>query len=337
MIPNNINKDIDSDIDTSNNTSDNANNSNKISNNTSDNNSNNASDNTSNSDSTLIPHMPSWISCTAALSAGLFAGGLHGAMLVGWDRISYRVQTLRQLALFDTLRLNMNKTLSKVKARYKWISTPLSKLNPISLHRIPPVPTAALWGTCVMHSLVHGALFGTYVMTKQVLLDRTESLILRPYHDYYRLNHTQYQNQEDAGWNSTNSSGNNNSNNNSSSSASKHLQRFDNTMGIAMVTIAGGVAGAMSEYITIICDSIALDSRTFKFKSKFKFAAASTSQKLTFLNFKVPIRQIFGFSIVLPSALGFLAYEYGKSLMESHDDDKHRSKSSNHIHTLKHL
>lgn len=299
----------------------------------------NTESNSSHSDeNSLMPHMPSWISSSAAITAGVFAGSMHGALLFGWNHSEYLARG-RVIKFADWLK-NSTVTYQGIKAsnvRFKrvcqYLLEPFSGLCR-SIASSAPVckPATAIWGTCVMHSYVHGALFGTYVMTKQVLLNLTELLILNSYRENY---HDVVHPLQDAVADRDLLSGSNSGTGLQAGTIyAQHLHRFENLLGITVVTIAGGFAGAVSEYVTIICDSRGLDSVTMR---NWISEPMSHPNRLIDLNIRVPLRQIFGISIILPSALGFLAYEYGKSLMERHEGDESVGPKHSHLHALKYV
>lgn len=150
----------------------------------------------------------------------------------------------------------------------------------------------ALWGTCVSHGLIHGCLFGSYAVTKQYLMELSHSFL-----DYHLICSV------------INQSVHTFTQSNATISRNKMVQITDG----CIVFMAGGIAGIASEYITIINDRIDLESKSFNWIQN----TTKPNPKLQWKGsiFQMPLRSICGLAVVLPSALGFVAFEYGHLLL----------------------
>ena len=262
-------------------------------------------------------------------------------MFVGWNKSSYMIQSQwKGMASSSGSSSSSSVSGSTSGKNNRWFNisryvlpthTPITL--PVTVAITSQAPVVALWGKCVSHSVIHGVLFGTYVVTKRYFSELSDK-----YLDYSSLSDNNTTTPVNITITRTTTISTNPITNlihsmiiYTNTYINTHYNIIKNGM---IVSIAGGLAGAMSEYVTVVCSSMQLETRTlFPLHSKSNIPISTTPiftpntpntpntnvnkpPKLWKLShFVVPMRKIFGLSVLFPSVLGFLAFEYGHLLL----------------------
>ena len=177
--------------------------------------------------------------------------------------------------------------------RFRGLAVFLKRYGVISIsgRSFTPAPPVHTLGTCVSHVLVHSSLFGSYVATKLLLLGFVDEVLVPAFSRHYDTKHDVTADKSAA---------------DVSLARSQAQLKFEHYCGLVCITAAGGVAGIVSETMSAVTENAELE-------------VAGVRQALSNLratNLLPRIGQVLTFSALLPNILGFLAFEYGKEIIE---------------------
>ena len=193
--------------------------------------------------------------------------------------------------------------------RFRGLAVFLKRYGVISIsgRSFTPAPPVHTLGTCVSHVLVHSSLFGSYVATKLLLLGFVDEVLVPAFSRHYDTKHDVTADKSAA---------------DVSLARSQAQLKFEHYCGLVCITAAGGVAGIVSETMSAVTENAELE-------------VAGVRQALSNLratNLLPRIGQVLTFSALLPNILGFLAFEYGKEIIENGS-----AMQANHLTALKGL
>jgi hypothetical protein len=198
--------------------------------------------------------------------------------------------------------------------RLRWLSGFLSGHGIIGVggRLFKPVAPVNILGTCVSHSLIYSSLFGTYETTKLFFLGLVDEVLLPAFSNQYDARYSLPEGASASDY---------------ADARAQAQLKFEHYSGFVCITLAGCVAGVVSETVTAVTEGLELEA--VGVRQAFRKLTGGSVRLLPHKG------HLLAMTTLVPNVLGFLAYEYGKDIIELTLAAKHGP--TEHLNALRRL